>query len=277
MFQDFALFPHLTVTQNIRFGTPGGDATDAWIRRAIGRAGLAAWADAYPHTLSGGQQQRCALLRALAPQPRVLLLDEPFSGLDVTLRAQVRDETADFLRETGIATLVVTHDAEEAMGLADRLVVMRDGGIVQAGRPAEIYLAPADPFVAGLFGPLNRWAGPVTDGHVDTPLGRCPAPGLAAGQPALVLVRPEQIQVSCPPAAANATVVASRLLGGVSRITIETDAGGWRLDARAAGVTLPAAGERVVVGFDPSRAFVFPAAAGDGRRTGGECTQSLSG
>ena len=257
MFQDYALFPHLTVAENVRFGIPSTAAGKAWTRQALARAGLAPYAHAYPHTLSGGQQQRCALLRALAPHPALLLLDEPFSGLDVGLRAQVRAETAAFLRETAISTLIVTHDPEEAMLLADRLVLMREGEIIQQGTPKEIYLAPADPFVAELFGPLNRWLGRVIAGEVDTPVGRFRADALDDGSPALVLIRPEAILID--PHGGDATVVDSRLLGSFSALTLVTAAGDWQLKALVAGVYLPPPGTRVGVGADPARTFVFVA------------------
>lgn len=261
MFQDYALFPHLTVYENVCFGIRRTPDSDAWVRAALARMGLAAWEGAYPHTLSGGQQQRCALLRALAPHPEILLLDEPFSGLDVALRAQIREETASFLRETGIATLVVTHDPEEAMVLADRILVMQGGLVVQEGTPAEIYLKPHDPFVASLFGPVNQWAGRVTGGHIDTPLGAFAVKGIAEGGDAILLLRPETIRVApCrgEDNSSDAVVVRSRLLGGISAITIATDAGGWQLRALVPGIFLPKPGTRVAVAADPTRAIVFP-------------------
>lgn len=257
MFQDYALFPHLTVGENVAFGLAGDAGGAAWVTQALARMGLSEWAGAYPHTLSGGQQQRCALLRALAPHPEVLLLDEPFSGLDVAMRAQVREETAAFLKETGIATLIVTHDPEEAMSLADRLLVMRGGEIVQQGTPAEIYLAPADPFVAALFGPLNRWPGRVAGGRVETPLGAFAAGDRADGTDVIVLIRPEGIAIDAD--GHGATVVGSRLLGCFSTVMLAHDGGGGRLRAVVPGVFLPAAGARVGVAADPAHAFVFAA------------------
>src|SRR5690606_25015082 len=123
------------------------------------------------HMLSGGQQQRVALARALAPQPRVLLLDEPFSGLDTRLRGQVRDETLHVLKRNGAATMIVTHDPEEAMFLSDRIALMREGRIVQIGSPVDLYCRPVDAFAASFFGEVNRLRGVVREGRVDTPLG----------------------------------------------------------------------------------------------------------
>ncbi|MFO1127492.1 MAG: ABC transporter ATP-binding protein [Rhodospirillales bacterium] len=257
MFQDYALFPHLTVAENVRFGIAATAAGKAWTGKMLERTGLSDYADAYPHTLSGGQQQRCALLRALAPRPELLLLDEPFSGLDVGLRARVREETAAFLREMLISTLIVTHDPEEAMALADRILLMRHGRIVQQGAPSELYLAPVDPYVAEMFGPLNRWEGTVVEGGLDTPAGRFPADGLADGAKAVVLIRPEAISIR--PGGDDAVVVESRLLGSLSAVAVVTDAGNCRLRALVPGVHLPTPGTRVGVAVDPARSFVFAA------------------
>lgn len=165
MFQDYALFPHLNVRDNVTFGLgKASGSRSAWLDDALTSMGVENYANAYPHTLSGGQQQRVALLRALAPQPRVLLLDEPFSGLDVTRRAQIRADTLQVIKQTGVATLMVTHDPEEAMFMADRILVMNEGRVIQDGRPTDLYFSPADAFVAELFGPVNRFRATVQDG-----------------------------------------------------------------------------------------------------------------
>ena len=143
---------------------------------------MQAYADSYPHTLSGGQQQRVALARVLAPKPEVVLLDEPFSGLDETLRNQVREETLRVLRQAGTAVLMVTHHPEEAMFMSDRMMVMGPGGIIhQAGAPAEVYANPANRFVATFFGRTNLMSGVVRNGVVDTPLGSVAAGGRGEG------------------------------------------------------------------------------------------------
>ena len=153
MFQDYALFPHLSVFDNIAFGLKTVTAERRqWITEGLERMGLAEHRNSFPHMLSGGQQQRVALLRALAPEPQILLLDEPFSGLDVTRRAQVREDTLNFLKECGVAVLMVTHDPEEAMFMADHIVVMKDGIIEQQGSPMEIYLKPTNVFVTTFIG-----------------------------------------------------------------------------------------------------------------------------
>ncbi|WP_341704760.1 ABC transporter ATP-binding protein, partial [Ferrovibrio sp.] len=150
VFQDHALFPHLTVADNIMFGLSRLPAAERQQRAALwaGRLGLQHHLDAYPHQLSGGEQQRVALARALAPEPRVMLLDEPFSSLDSRLRDQIRDETVAVLKQAGTATLLVTHDPDEAMRMGDRIAIMRAGRIEQLDTPARVYGAPGTPFAA---------------------------------------------------------------------------------------------------------------------------------
>lgn len=260
MFQDYALFPHLTVFENIAFGISKLSAgRRRWVRGALERMGLAEYARSYPHTLSGGQQQRCALLRALAPEPDVLLLDEPFSGLDVTRRAQVREQTLELLRDAGIATLIVSHDPEEAMFMSDRLLIMEEGEILQHGPPADIYLHPLDASVAALFGPLNRIDGTVADAHVDTPLGRFDARDLPGGAPVMLLVRPEGLAVAPPGAGIPATVTAARLLGRSSHLRVAVNGVEAALQVLVPGVYLPDPGTALSLRVDTDQAFVFAA------------------
>jgi iron(III) transport system ATP-binding protein len=265
MFQDFALFPHLSVRQNILFGVRDSNARRrAWIDETAARMGIADLLEAYPHTLSGGQQQRVALARALAPGPRALLLDEPFSGLDVTLRAEVREQTQALLQDTGIASLMVTHDPEEAMFMADRILVMEDGRIVQAGTPEETYFHPASAFVATLFGPVNRLVGRVSGGRVETPLGTFDATGLSDGANAQVMIRPEGLALHN---GANdhrlaARVVNARLLGDAIHLRLLVDGGAsdsLDLLARIYGDQLPERGSTVSLSpVEANKAFVFP-------------------
>ena len=161
VFQDFALFPHLSILDNVRFGLTAlvarGSQARGHDRAGAGRAGTAT-PRSYPHVLSGGEQQRVALARALAPRPAVLLMDEPFSGLDSRLKDAVRAETLAILRQSRATAIVVTHDAEEAMRMGDRIALLRDGRLKQSGRAEELYLQPADLFVAGFFSELNVFA-----------------------------------------------------------------------------------------------------------------------
>ena len=150
LFQDFALFPHLTVRNNIAYGLKHLRKTEAQIRTTemLTQIRLEAHSDKYPHMLSGGEQQRVALARALATEPRLLLMDEPFSGLDTSLREKIREETLQILKERGVTTVLVTHDPEEAMLIADQIVLMNEGNIVQSGTPGDIYERPTNIFSA---------------------------------------------------------------------------------------------------------------------------------
>ncbi|MBT5264511.1 MAG: ABC transporter ATP-binding protein [Rhodospirillaceae bacterium] len=268
VFQDYALFPHLSVLENVMFGLPerGGADRRRTALSALEKVGMDRLAAAYPHILSGGQQQRVALARALAPEPRVLLLDEPYSGLDARLRDRVRDEVLHLLKESGAATLMVTHDSEEAMFMADTIAVMREGKVVQRGTPTELYCQPVSPFVAAFFGEVNELDGQVQGGEVRTVLGDLPAGDQPEGAAVKVVVRPEAMGLhgepfkqSCP----LATVVQSRLLGRTSLVHLSIDMidpasrENHHFHARMPGVYLPEEGRRVCIDLDLSQAFVF--------------------
>ena len=277
VFQDFALFPHLRVIDNVGFGLDRLPAAD---RRQISLAmleqvGMTAHAQKYPHQLSGGQQQRVALARALAPAPRIVLLDEPFSGLDAQLRSQVRDDTLHALKQSGAATLMVTHDAEEAMFMADRIAVMRGGSLQQLGSPVDIYYRPASAYVAGFFSDVNRIAGTVRHGAVATPFGMLAAEGFPEGAAVEIVMRPEALQVEpqgqagplSAAAAHTARVLTARMLGRASLLHLELRAGGpesapLHLHCRVPGLFLPAEGEQIAISLDSRQVFVF-AAGGD--------------
>ena len=269
VFQDYALFPHLTVEANVGFGLTRFSSAERKerVQHALKLVGMAGQARSYPHQLSGGQQQRVALARALAPRPPVMLLDEPFSGLDSRLRGQVRDEALHVLKEVGAATLLVTHDPEEAMFMADRIAVMKDGKLMQVGTPAELYFAPENAFVASFLGDTNRLVGQVSGGSVATPLGDLEAKGFDEGAEVEVLIRPEALQLMAGQGDAGdgaglVEVEAARLLGRSSLIHLSTGASeeGARLHlhARVPGRFLPSEGERLKVQLDRSQAFVFP-------------------
>jgi iron(III) transport system ATP-binding protein len=199
VFQDYALFPHLTVARNVGYGLPRG-GRGGRVAEALALVGLADHGDRYPHQLSGGQQQRVALARALAPEPAVVLLDEPWSNIDPVLRTSMRDELAGILRATGVTVLLVTHEQEEAFSLADRVALMRDGAIVQAGAPEEIYYDPATRWAAEFVGAANVLPGRLAGGLVETLVGRFPAPNGDGPGDVEVLVRPELVALTADPA-----------------------------------------------------------------------------
>ena len=196
VFQDYALVPHLTVERNVGFGLPRRERSGPRVRAALELVGLQHKMERFPHELSGGERQRVALARALAPEPQVVLLDEPFSSLDATLRAGLRREVELILRDAGATALLVTHDQEEALSLADRVAVMREGRIVQAGRPEEVYSRPADRWAAQFVGEVNVVSGVARGSRVQTELGSFDLPGGGSASGAVhVAVRPEQLEL----------------------------------------------------------------------------------
>ena len=268
MFQDYALFPHLTVEQNIGFGLRNGTRDGAWIDRALADMHLAHLGARYPHTLSGGQQQRIALLRALAPAPAILLLDEPFSGLDEHLRQRVRRETREMLAESGVTTLMVTHNPEAAMFLADRIVVLNNGRVAQDASPVDIYTAPADPFIVRLFGQANEFDGIVRGGVLDTVLGPIPAARVKNGRKALCLVRADGIEITAAPPNGDSRhvrmqVETARVLGPTSYLLLSPVSGKAsgpptpNIEARLPGIHVPAIGSEVWVRAREEQTFVF--------------------
>ncbi len=268
VFQDFALFPHLSVGANIAFGLADLAAGErqARVREALAQVGMLDYLNAYPHALSGGQQQRVALARALAPRPSVLLLDEPFSGLDARLREQIREDTLHLLKASGIATMLVTHDPEEAMFMADRIYLMRQGRVEQQGRPSDIYDRPVNAFVANFFSVVNELSVDVNAGQVETPFGFLPADGLQDGQTAQLVIRPEAIRFNGHDRAATiagAVVEEVRFLGATALIRARLSTGAHRgrlLAARAAGNgATPRQGEEVSLSLADQGVFVFAA------------------
>ncbi len=256
VFQDYALFPHLRVEANVAFGLARRSAADrrALTRDTLALVGLEQKADRYPHELSGGEQQRVALARALAPQPEIVLLDEPFSSLDATLRAGLRRDVETILREAAATALLVTHDQEEALSLADRVAVMRDGRIQQEGTPEDLYDHPATRWVAEFLGDAEILPGDVTGDVVRCDLGTFPAPGVAAGA-ADVIVRPESITVSpvpdgpVPADGVRARVVHRTFFGHDHILHLEL-AGGRAITTRGRGSERWKDGQPVVVRVD---------------------------
>ncbi|WGI70003.1 ABC transporter ATP-binding protein [Neorhizobium petrolearium] len=222
MFQDFALFPHMTVLENIRFGLTALTAREAIAEAgaALRRVGLSHYAEKYPHALSGGEQQRVALARALAPRPGVLLMDEPFSGLDSRLKDAIRADTLTILKESRATAIVVTHDAEEAMRMADRIALLKDGRLVQVGTPDDLYRRPSSLFSAGFFSEINEFDGVVRNGRVVTPLGNVSAGDIGEGREVSVAVRLSDVDVVPAGGAIPARVLSRRFLGVVEFLTL---------------------------------------------------------
>ncbi|MEL6877240.1 MAG: ABC transporter ATP-binding protein [Pseudomonadota bacterium] len=183
VFQDGALFPHMTIAQNVAFGLHKDQRSDAVIEQWLDRVGLASLGGRYPHELSGGQQQRAALARAMAPQPQVLLMDEPFASVDIVLRRSLRRECRALLREQGATVILVTHDPEEALDIGDRIAVMDRGEIVQFGTPHDLYDAPSSASVGAIFGGAQVIAAERVEGGLATAFGTWPLTALAGDPP----------------------------------------------------------------------------------------------
>jgi iron(III) transport system ATP-binding protein len=217
VFQDYALFPHLSVLDNVRFGLRKLPRAQARARaeEMLALVGLEQLGKRRPHQLSGGQQQRVALARALAVAPKLILLDEPFSNLDAKMRVETRQEVRKLLKSTGSAGILVTHDQEEALALADRIAVMDQGRVVQVGTPDEIYLNPVNEFVANFLGRSNILRGTADGMHVQTAFGDLPMSRAANGAVTLA-VRPEQIMLE--PDINGAAIIVGREFRGHDQI-----------------------------------------------------------
>jgi iron(III) transport system ATP-binding protein len=213
VFQDYAIFPHLSVAQNVGFGLPGGRDKKQRVWESLQLVGLDGMGDRMPHELSGGQQQRVALARALAPQPAVLLLDEPFSNLDAALRVEVRQEVRDLLKRSGTTAVFVTHDQEEALFLGDEIAVMHNGRLQQVGPAEMIFHHPRTRFVAQFVGQTDFITGIVTDQGIETPLGILPrSSSLSPGTVLEVAVRPDDVKLTAG-AAGKAKILSRQFLG----------------------------------------------------------------
>ena len=196
VFQDYALFPHLTVAANIAFGVPRGNSREAQTQEALTLVGLAGFDSRLPHELSGGQQQRVALARALAPRPDVLLLDEPFSNLDASLRTQIRAEVKQILQATGTAAVFVTHDQDEALFMGDLVAVMNAGRIEQVDKPEAIYHTPLSRFTAAFMGDADFLPATATESGLTTEIGTAaPENEVSLGAKGDVMMRPDDVQM----------------------------------------------------------------------------------
>jgi len=265
VFQAYSLFPHMTVRQNVAFGLRlrrvGAAERDRRAMEMLELVGLTEQANRYPHQLSGGQQQRVALARALAIQPQVLLLDEPLSALDAKVRAQLRDQIRRIQLEVGITTLFVTHDQEEALAIADRVGVMREGRLEQLAPPVEVYSRPATSFVAEFVGLTNRLAGEVQAGQLT--VRGCTLPLVDSATPdglAVALVRPEAVTLASHDAPESGplvgTVIAVTFLGATSRVTVDLGDATIMAQLPTADATALPAGSRVALTIRPDPVLV---------------------
>lgn len=271
MFQDFALFPHLTVAENVGFGLPRhAKDRNQRIDALLDRVKLHGFGRKLPHELSGGEQQRVALARALAPRPGVLLMDEPFSGLDERLRDGIRDDTLALLKEEGAAVLLVTHEPHEAMRMADEILLMRAGRIVQSGAPYNLYNAPVDREAAAFFSDINVLNAKVHGALTHTPFGEFLAPGLPDGTEVEIIIRPQHLKIDFDRAgrgpsptaqdgaAALARVERARFLGRESLVEFRLDEGGALLKATIPAVFLPKVGTPMWLMLRRDRCLIFP-------------------
>ncbi|TDR85382.1 ABC transporter ATP-binding protein [Enterovirga rhinocerotis] len=279
VFQNYALFPHMTVHENVAFGLtmrnrPAGEIRAA-VEDAMAQVRLAGYGDRRPSQLSGGQRQRVALARAIVTKPNVLLLDEPLAALDKKLREQMQVEIRQLQRAVGITTVFVTHDQEEALTLADRIVVMEEGQIVQIGSPADVYERPKSRFVSDFIGFTNAVGGKVvsvtgTTARIETASGHSldipGAEGVAAGDEVDLVVRPEKVAID-PPEGSGCVVVEGDLVhtvysGAVTYFHVDIGRGAILIamapNAHGAASALPTSGARLRLGLTPDTVLVFP-------------------
>jgi iron(III) transport system ATP-binding protein len=259
VFQDWALFPHLDVGDNVGYGLPRRERRGGRVDAALELVGLGGLARRRPGTLSGGQQQRVALARAIAPEPAVLLLDEPFSNLDTTLRVQVRTEIHQLLAELGVTTVFVTHDQEEAFVLGDEVAVMDEGRIVQQAPPDELYADPASPWVAGFVGDANLLAGDALGTSARTVVGEVTLRSASRGA-VTVLLRPEELRLE---AGGDATVELTEFYGH-DTVYLVQPAVGPTLRVRAGSAPGHRRGDAVTVRYSGPPALSWPGVTSDG-------------
>ncbi len=259
MFQDYALFPHLSVIENVSFGLHGMPRADARRRAEVllRAVGLPDRAGAYPHMLSGGEQQRIALARALAPHPSLLLMDEPFSNLDLRLRRRLRQETAALLRATAAAAIIVLHDTEDALAVADRIALMDAGRLVQFDVPQAFFQRPANLFVARFFSDLEELATQVRAGAAETPLGRFALPEAGDGPAWLALPR-SAFRLATQQADFEGEVLEARFMGEHLRLSLRVRGLPEPLDICLGPQEAILPGRHLGVTIDRSRVLLFP-------------------
>ena len=265
VFQDFALFPHMTVLENVSFAAGSKSNKKQLIDQVIHLAKVENFLEKYPHSLSGGEQQRVALARSIAVQPKLLLLDEPFSDLDINLKREIIDDTLHLINSLESSAIVVTHNAEEAMFLSDAILVMEKGKLIQIGSPHDIYFKPSNLYVASLFGETNIFQSKVEDNTCLTPLGRIKTSNLSNNQDVDVVVRPEAIKLNLEKSPLlnpnSGVVVDSKFLGNsaIIHMTVNDEKNNkHHIHSRVMGNFLPPAASSVSVTLDEDHVFIFP-------------------
>ena len=262
VFQDYALFPHLTLIQNIEFGLTALSSSDAsrQAMRLLSRVGMEHRANQYPHVLSGGEQQRIALARALAPRPGILLMDEPFSGLDSRLRDSIREQSIELLRETRATAIIVTHDAEEALRVGDHIALIRDGKLVQQGTGRDLYYNPTDIFTAAFFSEINVFPVFIQDGVVETVFGLKKLKRAISGKGSVAI---RHTDVTVKPYEAKKTgrmgrITARRFLGTSEMLDLFIDGLDAPFQARIKPGEVPRDDTSVLVTVNPELMMIFP-------------------
>ncbi len=271
VFQDLSLFPHLNIFQNVsyalhRFGEEKIKERTSYLLDCVG---MLPFKEKYPHMISGGEQQRVAIARALAPNPKLMLMDEPFTSLDNRLRDEIRDLTLALLSEEHTSVIMVTHDPEEAMKVSDSIALMREGFIVQKGAPYNVYNKPVDSKAAKFLSNYNKIEGKVNNSQTDTPFGLFMTPGLKDGLIAEIIIRPQHLKIDFDRngkgpnptiehgVAARGRVLSSRFLGKESFVELEMEFDHSVLKASVPGVFLPPSGINLWISVRRDRCFVF--------------------
>ncbi len=264
VFQDFALFPHMTVIENIRFATKSHKTKTQFLNQIISLTKVDNFLNQYPHSLSGGEQQRVALARSIASQPKLLLLDEPFSDLNASLKKEIIDDTLHLVKSLDSSAIIVTHNAEEAMFLSDKIIVMNSGKIVQIGTPLEIFYKPINVYVASLFGEINKFNSIVNKGYCYTPLGNIKAENFNNGEKVKIIIRPEGLKLNKQPSPIlsdiNGIVVDSKFIGthAIIHLTVSDNLGKkFHIHSKVSGDFLPSAASSVSIDIDSKYVFIF--------------------
>ena len=266
LFQDYALFPHLTVKENLNFAISNGKKEKHDIEEIIEIIKLPNSLHKYPHELSGGEQQRVALARSIIAQPDLLLLDEPFSSLDLSLKEEVRDDTLHLLQKSNISVLIVTHDPFEAMFISNKIYIMqKDGKIVQSGSPRQLYNEPINSYVAGFFGETNKFKGMVKNAEVQTPIGKIKTHNNLESKEVVIHVRPQGIRLTqeqTPVNGIKGTVMASKLMGSFSFVhlsVLDHNNEIVHVHSHMPASFIPGQSTAVGIEIDDEQIYVFPA------------------